>query len=603
MALIILCIERFLLRGSIRIHTLRGCFAHCCEPCKHVCFLEEATRAQVGSHGGIRENEKETVFEESKSTTYQDLYPDLDVVIENRGNSSSNTNNKSVSQFFTTVPSNASPELTKFYSLALSNNVNSIAHMAGKGNASLWKELHQLGFDVNTFLYYQDTTKPRALTPLQIAARKGNLDVIDTLIKLGADVEAKDEHNFTALDLAIRSKQYSAVKLLCQLGAEIESEGRLPIHHAVINNDSEMARLLVSLGANINYKPNRVNDFFNGVTGLHIAVENRSRDMIVTLLDLGANLEERATKFERTPLHFCCQSGNSLVLKLLIKRGANIEAKDKDDHTPLHYAAQSGKTEIVNTLIENGANIEAKDKDLFMPLHTAASFGQTELVKILLECGANIESRAGFQRTPLHHSIRAGHTETVKFLLDHGANIEAKNSTGSTPLHVAAEFAKIRAVKTIFEQETTFNGNLYAHHNQDGLTKALQPLQNVADEEQLAIAKILISKGARIESTDKDGSTPLFFAAKQGDLEMLTFLLENGANPNCINKHKKTPLVFAALNKQISVTKKLIQAGADLQYTARFAKSRREEEILETLKDAGFDIPKNRARSKSCTIS
>lgn len=59
------------------------------------------------------------------------------------------------------------------------------------------------------------------------------------------------------------------------------------------------------------------------------------------------------------------------IAKMLIKNGANVNAKNSYNDTPLHVAAENGYDDIVNLLIENGANVNAKNNDNMTPLDVA----------------------------------------------------------------------------------------------------------------------------------------------------------------------------------------------------------------------------------------
>ena len=75
-------------------------------------------------------------------------------------------------------------------------------------------------------------------------------------------------------------------------------------------------------------------------------------------------------------------------MDLLIKKGANIEAKDKYEKTPLHLAAKRGHKHIVALLISKGAQIEAKDERGRTPLYLAAEKGHESIVRLLKQYGA-----------------------------------------------------------------------------------------------------------------------------------------------------------------------------------------------------------------------
>jgi len=97
---------------------------------------------------------------------------------------------------------------------------------------------------------------------------------------------------------------------------------------------------------------------------------------------LGTN----STPFRGSVLHVAAAIGFRQGVQLLLANGAYIEATRSDDgSTPLDTAAFNGHTDVVRLLLEKGANIEATT-----PLHTAAYNGHIGVVRLLLEKGANL---------------------------------------------------------------------------------------------------------------------------------------------------------------------------------------------------------------------
>lgn len=68
----------------------------------------------------------------------------------------------------------------------------------------------------------------------------------------------------------------------------------------------------------------------------------------------------RSRYIDGTVIHYAALSGSQSRIKQLLKRGANIKAKDGYDKTVLHYAAQSGNLKLVQWLIEQGLNVKKK---------------------------------------------------------------------------------------------------------------------------------------------------------------------------------------------------------------------------------------------------
>lgn len=103
---------------------------------------------------------------------------------------------------------------------------------------------------------------------------------------------------------------------------------------------------------------------------------------------------------------------------------------------PLHFACDEGKAEVVKVLIARGADVNAQNAYHFTPLHVICSgWGNVECARLLLEAGANPdlkESNAGM--TPLLWAAAKANTELVKLLLAHGADTEIRNNEGRTAL-------------------------------------------------------------------------------------------------------------------------------------------------------------------------
>ncbi len=68
--------------------------------------------------------------------------------------------------------------------------------------------------------------------------------------------------------------------------------------------------------------------------------------------------------------------------------------------TPLHEAAAMGHLEVARLLLERGADVNAKNKHGFTPLHFAAGIGHTDVAKLLLEHGADVNAKDEHGRTP-----------------------------------------------------------------------------------------------------------------------------------------------------------------------------------------------------------
>ena len=114
----------------------------------------------------------------------------------------------------------------------------------------------------------------------------------------------------------------------------------------------------------------------------------------------------------------------------------------EDGFTPLHLACFAGGAEATRLLVERGADLEALARASFAqvrPLGTAAFSGDRESAAVLLEAGADPNGRGESGFTPLHSAAQNGDLEFVRLLLRHGADAGATSSDGRTPADLARE--------------------------------------------------------------------------------------------------------------------------------------------------------------------
>ena len=241
-------------------------------------------------------------------------------------------------------------------------------------------------------------------TPLHIASRLGNVDIVVLLLQQSAQVDAVTKDLYTALHIAAKEGQEEVAAILMEHGASLPAATKKLLHLAAKYGKwwpscSSASRLLLTLRARTGALPNSVAK--KGYTPLHTSAKKNQIDIAKTLLDYEAKVDA-----EYSFLHLASQEGHHETAGLLISQGATINAKAKNGLTPIHLCAQEDKTEVARLLVDSGADCDAETKAGYTPLHVAAHFGQVNMVKFLLANGVrvNVQNELGY--SPLHQ-VRA----------------------------------------------------------------------------------------------------------------------------------------------------------------------------------------------------
>ena len=197
-----------------------------------------------------------------------------------------------------------------------------------------------------------------------------------------------------------------------------------------------------------------VNTFDSGYrTKLHLESAKGDSEMVKMILKLGADVSPIDPSFW-TPLHFAASKGHSMIVKYLLEAGAEVDAKNNVSYTPLHLGAKNGHLSIVKLLIQHGASLNPKDfrgKDMVTPLHLASKNGYFKIVKFQIKSGANANASVDNNITPLHLAALWGHSAIGEFLLQHGADVNAMDGYSKTPLHYAAGKGDLKLVEILLK--------------------------------------------------------------------------------------------------------------------------------------------------------
>jgi ankyrin repeat protein len=267
-----------------------------------------------------------------------------------------------------------------------------------------------------------------------------------------------------SLNEAIQKGDFKSVKSIIEKDSNSiniqNDEGETPLHRAILMGNLEIAKYLVSNGANINAIT------IDGNSPLHYAVYKSlalswpyySFAIVEFLVSNGADINAQNKHNKRTPLHLAIFTGNIEVIKYLIEQGAKINARDRVDLTPLHHAVYGGDIKIVKYLVEHGADVSSQDSNKDTPLHISVqSDTNIEVTKYLISKGSALNATNIPTETPLHKAIMFGNYETLKYLISKGSDINATTQLGLTSLHLAVKKSRIDIVIYLIEKGADLN--------------------------------------------------------------------------------------------------------------------------------------------------
>ena len=173
---------------------------------------------------------------------------------------------------------------------------------------------------------------------------------------------------------------------------------------------------------------------------LHAAVARGDLIDARELIELGARVDEpKSEEDSTTPLLIAAAKGNAEMVRLLLKSGADLTARDDCENNALHLACSKGHVDVANRLIKAGCDIETRAGNGATALHLAARKGHDDVVTLLLESGMDIESVDGKGATALHAACSGGYEDVVSLLIKRGADVAAEDGKGKTPRQIASK--------------------------------------------------------------------------------------------------------------------------------------------------------------------
>ncbi len=286
---------------------------------------------------------------------------------------------------------------------------------------------------------------------------------------------------------------------------------------------------------------------------IHEAAHSGNLERVKTLLEGQPELLEARADNGGTPLHYAAYGMQIEVMDFLLKKGADINAKDNEGDTPLVWVVANGKKDSAVYLLEKGADINSTNQNGVTPLIISITRRQPAIMTLLLEQGADPTLRNISDFSPLRISVLFGNLDAVKQLLSHGADPSEKYEEGTTALHIACTEGQSQIAEWLIEK-----GADISIRDSSGYS----PFYLASFYGQTKICQILLSRGVDVNASSPEGDAPLHGAAWGGFIETAELLIDEGAEVDKENKQGFTPLDYALKAGRDSTVKLLKDRGA-----------------------------------------
>ncbi|NMH28227.1 ankyrin repeat domain-containing protein [Flavobacterium silvaticum] len=275
---------------------------------------------------------------------------------------------------------------------------------------------------------------------------------------------------------------------------------------------------------------------------------------------------------------------------LLSQKGNDVNKITHDGRTYIFWAAYKGNADLMRDLIKRNAKTDIIEDHGYTIMNFAAATGQmnTQVYDICLEQGADLKKDVDHDGA---NALLLSATYSTDFkLLDYfskkGLDIDGTDSNGNSAFNYAAKTGNVAFLGALIKKGVPFNNNafLFAATGTRGTSNKPETYQFLESlklkpsvigkngenalhilakkEGQLDIIKWFLDRDAKADQMDKDGNTPLLFAASSGEIPVITLFAEKTGNVNLGNKKKVMPVALAIKNNSAEAVELLLSKGA-----------------------------------------
>jgi ankyrin repeat protein len=337
---------------------------------------------------------------------------------------------------------------------------------------------------------------------LEDAAMRDDSSRVVALIKKGADVNARNDIGQTLLEVEAEHGALATARLLLQNGADPNAESvyGTPLSEAAAYGSVTVVILLLDHGANVNSPVCPVVAALENAVG---AQEDSSGDV----MSMAIQVKPDTPANRRNALKF--------LRKEEVRMRQSLIKSEQERIVKLHTDGM----QIVRLLLDKGADVNASTESGETPLIASAHVGSLEATTLLVEEGATVNARDHDGRTALMYAAAADAADVVRFLLSQGADANLRDTRHGTALTLASGHS-LAVVQALIESGVDANA-------QDQFGYSALGMAALADNK--GSVRFLLSRGANPDLKQKDGMTVLQTARLTKDADLIRMLKDAGA--------------------------------------------------------------------------
>jgi ankyrin repeat protein len=266
--------------------------------------------------------------------------------------------------------------------------------------------------------------------------------------------------------------------------------------------------------------------------------------MVKWMANPRTHMEDTEPTKAQTALIWCSRRGADRCVKLLLRNGADANARMSAGATALYVATQEQHEKCLEHLLDGGCDPDASLGDGVAPIHTAALHHNAGCMKLLIQAGANLNKAKEDGTTALHIAVVEGIVDCVGMLLEAKCDVHARMSGGASALYLAAQEGFFSLLKILIAHGANVNEALESGTTIVYIAAALGHAECLG---------YLVDQGASVETPDLDGDSPLSIASDNGHDDCVEILTKAGAKAVTTKKNSKKPIRRASFMKSKKV--------------------------------------------------